>query len=65
MEKKDSSSADVGLNWIECSLCKEWILYENSGIKGKFDKERIRKTYFEFRGCQFENKLNMWKQEIV
>ena len=61
MEKKYSSSANVGLNWIECSLCKEWILYENSGIKGKFDKERIEKTDFECRGCQ----LNLWKQEII
>ena len=54
-----------------CTLCKEWILYENCGLDGKFDRVRVEKTDVVCRGCKLDKKLeewtcsmHVWKSEI-
>ena len=37
--------------WIECSLCKQWDIYENYGLTGKYSASKIAKQEVTCRNC--------------
>ena len=54
---RSTDSVSSAINWVECSKCSEWILYENCGIKGPFDSCRVQKEVIECRCCKLTSRI--------
>src|SRR6266568_7019285 len=57
MTRGKKSSSPVGENnWVACDICDNWILYDNTGLKGKFENHNP-KVAFSCRQCLLEEKF--------
>ena len=45
------------LNWVECSKCTNWLLYENSGIEGSYDAAKVAGAVIECKNCTLKEKV--------
>ena len=52
-----------GLNWLQCGACGRFELYENCGMEGEYDEEKVKSVAFICRMCELE-KMNAWKIDI-
>ena len=53
---KIASTSSV-VNWVECSKCCDWIIFENSGIKGPYDEKKIAKEIIECKLCKLLDRM--------
>ena len=60
----DDSDENVGIFWLACHHCEGWEIFENSGIPGKYSKEKAKKVKFSRKNCQLQFKLDPACQEI-
>jgi hypothetical protein len=51
------------LNWVECSKCKRWELFENTGIGGKYSAVAVAKVKFVCRLCEGDHKIKELQEE--
>jgi hypothetical protein len=47
----------VGGDWVQCGECDEWVVYENSGVKGVFDAKALKDVEFVCRVCRLERRM--------
>ena len=50
-------------NWVQCDQCDRFEMYENTGIKGKFDSAAIAKKKFICRLCNMDLDMKEIKEE--
>jgi hypothetical protein len=68
MGKKKQGAAsmeDVGINWIQCDSCTRWEIYENSGLAGPYDEDKVGVAKFECRFCGLSRHLEDSRNEIT
>src|SRR5437899_10745035 len=54
----------VGIRWIQCSQCKGWDIYENTGIPGPYDAQATAKVKFTCRSCKIGLRIDNLCQEL-
>lgn len=58
-------SCNEALHWIQCDTCKDWIIYENSGIKGAYCPSKVSKTKFSCKYCALNEMLVKQQTELA
>jgi hypothetical protein len=63
-----------GLRWVQCDRCGRYELYENCGIDGEYDEDKVKAAAFVCRMCVLEEKeaanavwmngVNAWQGEV-
>jgi tetrahydromethanopterin S-methyltransferase subunit B len=48
----------IGLNWVFCDACNRVELYENCGMDGAFDVEKIKAVQFVCDFCKLNESMN-------
>jgi len=62
---KPSTPNDSDINWIECSCCSRWDLYENYNIAQPYSPSKMSKLHIICRLCSLEQALQKATDEIT
>jgi len=63
--KKSTSTDDTDINWVECSACGRWDLYENYNTGQPYNKNKLSKINLVCRLCTLEQALRKATDEIT
>lgn len=64
--KRNSHSTldDAEVNWVECSECKGWDIYENFRTGQQYNPAKISKLHLVCRHCTMEQALQKCNDDI-
>jgi hypothetical protein len=61
--KKNGEGCCGGLKWVGCDRCSGWEQFENTGIGGEYDSERVEQANFVCRLCRMEERAAATEKE--
>lgn len=58
------SNINLGVYWLECSSCRGWEIFENTGLPGPYNEKIARKAKFSCKLCAINKKIDAFFSEL-
>src|SRR6266516_6468564 len=64
VDREGEDEENVGIFWLTCVKCRNWEIWENTGLPGRYSKEKAKKAKFTCRNCSLQRDLDQARQDL-